>query len=105
MVAQAGGTIRFHDDPPLADEVRAGRMLDRRRDRRGRFDRALDRRSELPGAQLHAGRDEGRRRRAVLSLELSRAGHCRHRAGRLPDAARSDPVRSGLAVFRCRVEA
>ena len=43
-------------------------------------DRAVDRRAQLPGAQLHARPDAGRRRRAVLPLELRRAGHRRPRA-------------------------
>ena len=38
----------------LADEIRAGRMLDRRCAGRTQPDRAVDRRAQLSGAQLHA---------------------------------------------------
>ena len=46
-------------------------------------DRALDRRAQLPGAQLHARRDARRRRRAVLSLVVPAAGHRRPGRGRV----------------------
>src|SRR3546814_8671775 len=47
---------------PLADEVRTNGFLDRRPE--ARRHRALDRRAQLPGAQLHARRHAGRRRRS-----------------------------------------
>src|SRR5262245_48118605 len=54
----------------LANEVGAGRVLDRRCARRAWTNDAVERRAQLPGAQLHARPDASRRRRAVLSLEL-----------------------------------
>ena len=59
--------------------------------------RALVRRAQLPGAQLHARRDARRRRRAVLSLVVPRAGHRRPRRGRQRGLSRRDAVRSARA--------
>ncbi len=82
---RAGRRALFHAtcirDAPLADEIRAGRVLDRRPRRAPRQDDRLVRRAQLPGPQLHARRDEGRRPRVLLSLELPRARHRRHRRG------------------------
>ena len=66
-------------------------MLDRRRAGRARRHRALDRRAQLPGAQLHAGRHACRRWRAVLPLQLRRAGIARVASGAKPDPTQFDP--------------
>lgn len=87
----------------LADEVRAQRVLDRRRTQRARRHRTLDRRAQLPGAQLHARCDAGGRWRAVLTLELPRAGHRRHRRSGLRHQDRPDPVRPGLVLLQSQV--
>ena len=87
----------------LADEIRAQRVLDRRRAQRPQRHRALDRRAQLPGAQLHARSHAGGRRRAVLPLQLPATGHRRHRRGGVHHPARPDAVRPGLALFRPQV--
>ena len=78
----------------LADEIRARRVLDRRSRRGEGPDHAVVRRAQLPGAQLHARPDAGRRPRVLLSLELPGAGHRRHRsrssAPAYPDATQFD---------------
>jgi hypothetical protein len=89
----------------LVDEVRARRLLHRRRAGRARCHRALDRRARLAGTQLHGQADAGRRRRPVLSLELPAAGHRGHRAHCLGYPARSDAVRSRVALLRPGIEA
>src|SRR5258708_244019 len=65
----------------LANEVRTGRSK-HRPSRPGTAPYvAVDRRAQLSGAQLHARHDAGRRRCALLSLELPGARHCGARGG------------------------
>ena len=49
-------------------------MLDRRRARGERPHHTLERRAQLPGAQLHARPDAGRRRRALLPFSCPEPG-------------------------------
>jgi predicted RNA-binding protein with PUA-like domain len=64
-----------------------------------REDRAVGRRPQLPGAQLHAQRHAAEGRRAVLPLVVPGAGHRRPRRGRRRAVSRRDPVRSGQPYF------
>jgi hypothetical protein len=80
-------------DALLADEDRTRRGRHRRRAGDAEADRGLVGRAQLPGAQLHARPDAGRRRRAVLPLVLSRAGHRRTGRSRLDRLPRPHPVR------------
>src|SRR6185503_8547164 len=93
-----------NDNEILAHEERARRVLDRPRPRGAGTHHAVERRAQLPGAQFHARRDEGRRRRAVLPLELSRAGHRRPRGGGVRRLRRPDPVRQEKRLLRPRLE-
>src|SRR3990172_1484649 len=88
----------------LADEIRARRVLDRRCARRARWRHALERRAQLPGAQFHARRDARGRRRAVLSLELRRAGDRRDRRDRFAALPGCQPVRAQQPLLRSEGE-
>src|SRR5947207_5674946 len=92
-------------DGLLVDEERAGGVLDRRPRGHAAPDRPVVRRARMAGAQLHARRHAGRRRRAVLSLVVRGARHLRHRRGVQRALSRRDPVRPEEQVLRREVEA
>ncbi|SOY50900.1 hypothetical protein CBM2587_A200018 [Cupriavidus taiwanensis] len=65
----------------------------------------MDRRAQLPGAQLHARRHAGGRRRAVLPLVVPRARHRRVGRGLLRALPRPHPVRPQEPLLRRRLQA
>ena len=87
-------------DALLADEIRTRRGQLRRRAGRAEANGGLVRRAQLPGAQLHARRDVGRRRRPVLSLQLRGAGRGRPGRGGQHAVSGRDPVRSKQSIPR-----
>jgi hypothetical protein len=94
------GTMRA--DALLADEDRARHLLDRRPG--AGAGRAVDRGAQLHGAQLDARRHAGRRRRAVLSLELRAAGRRGAGAGLAHRRGRRDAVRAVEPVLRSGID-
>src|SRR6185503_13402417 len=86
-------------------EERARRVLDRRRARGARPHHAVERRAQLPGAQLHAEGYERRRRRALLPFELPRAGDRRARRSGIGGVPGRFAVRSEERLLRSGVEA
>src|SRR5690348_6360046 len=88
----------------LAREIRARLLLLRRPPAERRTDDLLGRRPELPGAQLHARRDEARRPRLLLPFGSGAAVHRRGGRGGAGGLSRPHRLRPEAGALRPEVE-